>query len=279
MNTVRMWMVLSLVQSAAALSTVIAAEVPVPRHWVNAAKKRVDYVPSATLKVVLAHNGGNDETWDSLSLDLGYGGTAGRSQFEALQAKYPGYEIRRAVLSRRSNYVVSIPSLGIQETIETKAGIEGPYFQYSAFIPKSKSERVRLAVQNDEAAVQVSGELTAQLPVNRVIERKELGEAVCEELVRGGVKVGDVLLKLPHAFARAEGLGARYPSTVMALKRSILNQCLELESNDSIRSFKELLEISVSRKGGARLVGETWGEVPEATAVPLAYVSERQVTK
>jgi hypothetical protein len=242
-----------------------------PTHWKREDLKKIYFAPQPDLKVSLTHLGADDEFWDQLNIDVGYTSKSIVEQIKNLEEKYPGFEINRVVLSKTSNYHLNLPALNVDLDVDTMNGIEGPYFRFVSMVSKANSAKVKAAYQNSLSTfVKVTGNLTAQVPVLKVLERLELDDQTCDQVLPKTKAVFyDVLNNLSPIFQKIEE-SSKYPVNASTLKKLVVENCVMLPAPAQINSFRELLSVRVAKNNAPKpLVAEHRAQGFEAQSIPL----------
>lgn len=242
--------------------------------WVIEEQKTVYFAPQPKLQVSVQQIAASDEYWDSLDVEMKYQASLTEKQAEALQRKYPGYQIRRVVLGSQGEFQLEIPSAKIHETLSLSQAVDGPYLSWRAFISRAASKTVRAAIQKP-GFLSLTGNIKASVPQVKVMERVELGLSVCEELTRKDGRIFDVFKSFAAISQKIDRSSTKYTTTREALKKSVLENCVEIDSVENAQSFRELLSARViPKKPASRPYGETKLETVADQAFGLKYQLE-----
>lgn len=244
--------------------------------WAEAAQawlheKTVHFAPEARLTVSIQEVAADEKNWDWLQFSLSYDYEDMKAEAARLKREHPGYEVNKTPLRPRGNYRLRIPSLDLEIETSTMPGLEGPYFNADVFVSREQSPKVRAALRELESFVELKGELTATVPVEKVVERAELPTTICEELLRNGSSLYDLVTAYPAVENQIEQTNGSKEIRA-SLRRQILRSCVSLPVGIRIRTFTELLNLSVK---SARPAGSFTAEVRrterEAKAIPLEF--------
>jgi len=254
-----------------------AATTPM-QSWVNEDTKTVYFLPNPILKIRLNHLGADENYWDQLSIDFSYTETNPESNqaAKALEAEYPGYLFQRVLISGVEQPSISIPSLGMHESVEMKEAAEGPYYHQIYYIPKSKSDAVR-AAYTDASFIALTGKVKFSIPSKKTVESIDLDSETCDQLTSSGNDLASVVQQYAIFSKQLDRMGIQYKTTKEALAKSVLMNCLDLTAPISIQSFRELLNLRIqTRRGSIKIHGETAKTVMNEVDAPFQYLMIRE---
>ncbi len=247
-------------------------------QWVRDDLKQVFVAPKPLLKIMLTAIHTEEDYWDRLTIETTYRNPALAEEIDKLQAKYPKYQLSRAVLSSSDQYRLVIPALGVDQSVETMPGSEGPYMTYDVFLSRSKSAALRKALASDANAIQVFGNAIATVPTMKTVERFELGREYCDRLLKGDGTVYSVVKNFTEVSKSLAGLKIQFASTREALQRSLLDRCVDLSEVGVVDSFKKLLGLRVNqRSADVRIVGETRQDVESDQKIELLFDVQKTI--
>ena len=229
------------------------------KSWIDEDQKLVYFLPNPLLKLRVVHLGADDEYWDELAVDFSYSESNPEFQKASadLQAAHPGYKFVKVLISDSMGTHVSIPSLNVEDDVDTKLAIDGPYFEKNYYISRAKSAALRSEYQNPDFIL-VAGNVRFSAPFLKILESKELESTVCSDLLSSGKSLYSVMGQFSKLSQWIDSIGLKYDSTKEMLKVSALVSCLNVPDQSNISSFKELLSLKVEQNlNHGRIYGET----------------------
>jgi hypothetical protein len=184
--------------------------------------------------------------------------------------------VTRVILARSGDYHLSIPSLGVEEEVETKPGMEGPYFNWELLVPRKDSARLQSALADLPTFLRVTGSLKATVPQVQVVESVELPASVCQELTAQGRDLAHVVLAYPAVEKKIQEI-AKEEENRASLRQQVLRHCLELERSGWVYDFAALLKLKVSEPAAeGNFTAELKRTVQSDLAIPLKYSLRRE---
>ncbi len=250
-----------------------------PEHWVDHEKKTVYYSPDLDLKQQLIHVGIDENRWDILMVSLKYNISTGQSQTNLLMNEYPNYLAAKVLSQKNEDFVVNIPLLGVQNKVQTLNGIEGPYLRAEYYVSKSLSASVKKSMEAG-TLVEIQGLLKVLVPETRILERIELPKTVCADLFKTSHTVIDVVSNTARIFSKIDRNGSRYESTRDALKKALIENCVDYPGTEKIESFADLLRAKVDlRSANSNIYGETTVVSTVEKTTPVHYIVTKEPSK
>lgn len=258
-------------------STAALADPPALDYWVQDAQKQVTFAARPSVQVNLMTIAVDPSDYGQLNVSLSYDhNPEAQAEITALQAKFPGYQLARAMLDADGPLTLAIPSIGLDQPMAVSVSPNGPWFDFTTYLTQAQTVALKTALQSDPNAAAVTGNIQAAVPFPKIVEHVELGTDTCDRLVSGGTDLYSVMLEYSGVLQTIAGMTFQYATTSDALKRSVLDSCVDV-SSASVSSFDALLAIPVAEKADkTRPYGETTQQVP--SAVPLAVKYDLSVT-
>jgi hypothetical protein len=270
-RTVQLMMAIALLASTR--TGAASDRLPTIPHWTNDEAKIVYFVPRGLLKVELDHLGSGDQYEYHFTVELSYDGSAMEKQFGEVQMAYPGYQVQRPILEKsQETYRLMIPSIGVNAGVEVKNGPVGPWIAWDTYLNKTQAEALQARLAADSNALRLQGELSADVPLQTTVERRELSQVTCESLLGEEASVGALIQGISALRKILDKTKFEYASTREALFKSAMSDCFQLQSDVTISSFNELLSVRLlPKRRGFHPVGETRKIAPLNKTVPLFY--------
>jgi hypothetical protein len=207
---------------------------------VNRSERKVFYHPTPDLNLSLTNLG---EDGGLLFVSLDYDTPRSKSELAEIKAQYPNYLIQVVGADPVSPTArLEISKVGFIRELPLRNGQLGPYLNANMEIDKAQLERI-WKLQDPESAIDLSLNVKTSYHTIRVLETFQAKSSYCEDL---GIKtVGDLVLTF-SSLPRPQSI--LYQQTFDSLKKSILEQCFEI-NEDRVSSFGQLLksEVRVSR--------------------------------
>lgn len=218
-----------------------------PSQWKVESEKKIYFAAEPVVRVHYDQVKADEKYWDRVIVSLAYEGEEMGAQAAKIRALNPGWEVVRLAVRGNGAYRLRIPSLGVDEEADLKPGVDGPYFTKEIYVSKKDSRRVREAAQDLDMFVSVEGGLSASIPREIVEERAELPSSVCRELFRGGTTVHSAVIGFLAVDALIQNAAA-HEVTRAALRKQVLEGCIELDEWSRVKSFADVLALKLREK-------------------------------
>lgn len=239
--------------------------------WKVESEKKIYYAQTPRLTVSLQPVEADDTVWDILTVSLSFETEDAQVEVNELKRTNPGYSVTKASVNGNGNYLLEIPSLGVNELVAPTAGIEGPHFSWQRLVTKKESPKARAAYANLATFVGVSGGLKANVPAEQVVESVTIPGSICADLTAQGRDIYSVALALPAVEQKIQEL-AKEEENRKVLRDQILRNCLELKNSKFVYDFKQLLALKVDEPMvNQEFTAELKRSMPQEQSIPLRY--------
>jgi hypothetical protein len=239
------------------------------QYWPDESTHKLYVAYRPMVDVEVFNVAADDNYWDEISIEVKYSNPKMEGYLNELKSRYPGYQTAGVVMERSGDFQLSIPVLGVNQTIAAMPGVSGPYMTWQGFVSKAQSQAVRQALAQP-GSVSITANTSVSYQMTKVLEHFELGVEVCQKLASADGTIFGAMHGYASVLDDIEHQPISYPSTAARLERSVLESCLMLPSDVSAGSFADVLDAKVALKPNpSRPYGETRGEAPASATVPL----------
>ena len=244
-----------------------------PKYWVDQSNKIVAIVANPTLNVGVVKLEVDDNYYGRLDFSLNYVSADMGNQFQTIMKGFPDYRSQRVVVERQGLYRLQIPILGLSRDVDPKPGSEGPYIEEAIYLTKAQYKAAQTELAAGRPLVQIAGRLAGTVPMTKVIEHKEIDNAICGQIIGNDPSVSSVIWMSNSVVSNAfYNMDIQYDSTRLALVQDIKQNCFELAQPAQVASFSDLMKVQLKVKVLERpLIGETSKRVYDRQEFSLSY--------
>ena len=256
-----------------ALSLISSVASAKPNFWINGPEKTVVVAANPTLLVNVYKLEVSNEYYARMDVSLNYIGADMVSQIKEITSDYTDYKVQKVVLEKHGLYHLQIDALGVDENVEPKPGVEGPYIEDQVYLSRAKYKAVMDEMKAGHQLVQVSGAVSGTVPMMKVVERKEVDNSICEKLIGDDRTLGSTLSNMASVSRSAlSAIQFQYESTRDSIIRDVKENCFEVTPTGRIDSFADILAVHLTaKKLDRKIFGETLQKSYEKQEIPLSF--------